>query len=66
LEDIQNIGEQPHTFLTPKPIPKSPRGGGTEAAVLDSNDTVITAEPELHPPFTEVAEDNYLDVFDEF
>ena len=66
LEDIRNIGEQPHTFLVPKPIPKSPRGGGTEAAVLDSNDTVITAEPELHPPFTEVAEDNYLDVFDEF
>ena len=64
IEEI--IGCQVHTYIAPKTIPKSPQGGGSEPATLDKTDTVITAEPELHPPFTEVAENNYLDVFDEF
>ena len=64
MEEI--IGCQVHTYIAPKTIPKSPQGGGSEPATLDKTDMVITAEPELHPPFTEVAENNYLDVFDEF
>ena len=64
MEEI--IGCQVHTYIATKTIPKSPHGGGSEPATLDKTDTVITAEPELHPPFTEVAENNYLDVFDEF
>ncbi len=66
MEDIRSIGEQPHTFITSPPIPKSPKGGGTEPAELESSDIMITAEPQLKPPFTEVKEEEYLDVFDEF
>ena len=66
LEDIQNIGTQPHSFIAGKHIPKSPKGGGSEPARLDEADKVITAKPELHPPFTEVSEESYLDGFDDF
>ena len=66
LEDIQNIGTQPHSFIAGKRIPKSPAGGGSEPARLDEADKVITAKPELHPPFTEVSEESYLDGFDDF
>ncbi len=64
IEEI--IGCQAHTYITPKDIPKSPKGGGTEPAELDSSDKMVTAEPQLKPPFTEVMEETYLDVFDEF
>lgn len=63
IEEI--IGGQVHTFIPQKPIPKSPVGGGSEPAELDNADKIVTAEPQLKPPFTEVAEDSYLDVFDE-
>lgn len=53
------IGSQAHTYITPW-NPAS----DIEPAQLDSSDTVITAEPQLKPPFTDVMEDSYLDVFD--
>lgn len=64
IEEI--IGCQAHTYIAPKDIPKSPKGGGTEPAELESSDKMVTAEPQLKPPFTEVKEEEYLDVFDEF
>lgn len=63
IEEI--IGGQVHTYIPQKPIPKRPAGGGSEPAELDNADKIVTAEPQLKPPFTEVAEDSYLDVFDE-
>jgi type IV secretion system protein VirD4 len=63
IEEI--IGCQAHTYIVPKDIPKSPKGGGTEPAELESSDIMVTAEPQLKPPFTEVKEEAYLDVFDE-
>ena len=66
LEEIQSIGIQPHSYIAGKQIPKSPAGGGSEPARLDENDTIITAKPELKPPFTEVSEISYLDGFDDF
>ena len=65
LEDIQNIGMQPHTALAMRKIPKAPEHG-SEPARLDITDHVVTAQPELHPPFTEVSEESYLDTFDDF
>ena len=65
LEEIQSIGTQPHSFIAGKQIPKSPTGG-SEPARLDENDMIITAKPELKPPFTEVSEESYLDGFDDF
>ena len=66
MEEIRNIGVQPHTALHFKEMPKEPKGGGSVSAQLDSSDKTVTAEPCLKPPFTEVAEENYLDVYDEF
>ena len=66
MEEIRNIGVQPHTALHFKEMPKEPKGGGSVPAQLDSSDKTVTAEPCLKPPFTEVAEENYLDVYDEF
>ena len=66
MEEIRNIGVQPHTALHFKDMPKEPKGGGSVPAQLDSSDKTVTAEPCLKPPFTEVAAENYLDVFDEF
>lgn len=66
LEEIQGIGTQPHSFIAGKQIPKSPAGGGSEPARLDENDRIITAKPELKPPFTEASEVSYLDGFDDF
>ena len=65
LEDIQNIGMQPHTALAMRIRPKEPEHG-SEPARLDITDHVVTAQPELHPPFTEVSEESYLDTFDDF
>ncbi len=66
MEEIRNIGVQPHTALHFKEMPKEPKGGGSVPAQLDSSDKTVTAKPCLKPPFTEVAEENYLDVYDEF
>lgn len=66
MEEIRNIGVQPHTALHFKKMPKEPKDGGSVPAQLDSFDKTVTAEPCLKPPFTEVAEENYLDVYDEF
>ena len=47
-------------------IPKEPKGGGSVPATLDeTEDTTLTMEPRLKPPFTEVTEESYLDNFDE-
>lgn len=62
IEDI--IGNQVHTFIASKEFPKDPKQGFAPAN-LDNTEMVVTAEPTLKPPFTEVAADSYLDVFDE-
>ena len=49
-------------------IPKRPQSGsqfGTEPANLDNTEVIVTSEPNAKPPFIEVAEENYLDIFDE-
>lgn len=61
IEDI--IGHQVHTANIPKPFPKDPKTG-TAAANLDDTDMVVTTEPHLRPPYTEVAEESYLDDWD--
>ncbi len=61
IEDI--IGHQVHTVNAPKPFPKDPKTGAM-AASLDDQDMVVTAEPHLRPPYTEVAEESYLDDWD--
>lgn len=61
IEDI--IGHQVHTANTRKTFPKDPKTG-TVAASLDNQDMVVTAEPHLRPPYTEVAEESYLDDWD--
>ncbi len=66
MEEIRNIGVQPHTALHFKEMPKEPKGGGSVPAQLDSSDKTVTAELCIKPPFTEVTEENYLDVYDEF
>ena len=45
-------------------IPKRPQNG-SEPANLDNTEVIVTSEPHLKPPFIEVAEENYLDIFDE-
>ncbi len=45
-------------------IPKRPQEG-SEPANLDNIEVIVTSEPHLKPPFIEVAEKNYLDIFDE-
>ena len=61
IEDI--IGHQVHTANTQKSFPKDPKRGSV-AASLDDMDMVVTAEPHLRPPYTEVAEESYLDDWD--
>ncbi len=61
IEDI--IGRQVHTVNEPKRFPKDPKTG-TAAASLDDTDMVVTAAPHLRPPYTEVAEESYLDDWD--
>lgn len=63
MEEIQKIGIQPHTFIASAEFPREPKNGSV-LANLDSSDKIVTIEPQLNPPFTEVAEDNYLDAFD--
>lgn len=64
IEEI--IGGQVHTYIPQKPIPKRPVGGGSEPAELDNADKIVTAEPNLKPPFIEVTAEDYLDTFDTF
>lgn len=45
-------------------IPKRPQEG-SEPANLDNTEVIVTSEPNAKPPFIEVAEKNYLDIFDE-
>ncbi len=45
-------------------FPKRPKNG-SEPANLDNTEVLVTSEPHLKPPFIEVAEENYLDIFDE-
>ena len=61
IEDI--IGHQVHTANTRKPFPKDPKKGSVVAS-LDNQDMVVTVEPHLRPPYTEVAEESYLDDWD--
>ena len=60
LEEI--IGFKAHTTILPV---DNVENQSIRKAEIDSSDTIITAEPQLKPPFTEVNEENYLDVFDE-
>lgn len=61
IEDI--IGNQVHTFIGAKEFPKDPKHGFVPAN-LDNTEMVVTAEPNLKPPFTEVTDESYLDNFD--
>lgn len=61
IEDI--IGNQVHTFIGAKEFPKDPKHGFAPAN-LDNTEMVVTAEPNLKPPFTEVTDESYLDSFD--
>ncbi len=45
-------------------FPKRPQSG-SEPANLDNTEVIVTSEPNAKPPFIEVAEENYLDIFDE-
>ncbi|MCM1167134.1 MAG: type IV secretory system conjugative DNA transfer family protein [Lachnospiraceae bacterium] len=60
IEEI--LGGRVHT-AAPVQFPKDPKNGSV-AASLDDTDTVVTAEPHLRPPYTEVAEESYLDDLD--
>lgn len=61
IDDI--IGNQVHTFIASKEFPKDPKQGFAPAN-LDNTEMVVTAEPNLKPPFIEVTDENYLDSFD--
>ena len=61
IEDI--ISNQVHTFIGAKEFPKDPKHGFAPAN-LDNTEMVVTAEPNLKPPFTEVTDESYLDNFD--
>ena len=61
IEDI--IGNQVHTAVQPREFPKAPKSGSVPAN-LDGSDMVVTTEPLLKPPFTEVSEESYLDDLD--
>ena len=58
------VGNFPHTFIAGKTISKEPQNGSLPANINNS-DSIITAEPQAKPPYTEVTEENYLDIFDE-
>lgn len=61
IEDI--IGNQVHTFIGAKEFPKDPKQGFAPAN-LDNTVMVVTAEPNLKPPFIEVTDESYLNSFD--
>lgn len=61
IEDI--IGNQVHTFIGAKEFPKDPKQGFAPAN-LDNTEMVVTAEPNLKPPFIEVTDESYLNSFD--
>ena len=44
-------------------FPKDPKSG-SDPARLDDNEFLVTSEPHLKPPFIEVAQESYLDVYD--
>lgn len=58
------VSGQAHTVIAAREIPKDPKSG-TVAAEIDNSDQMVTAAPELKPPFYETAEESYLDAFDE-
>lgn len=64
IDDIRKVGVQAHSYISSKELPKSPKSGTLPADISDS-EKLVTAEPQLKPPFTEVAEESYLDLFDE-
>lgn len=61
-EDI--ISSQAHTYIAPKEFPKEPKQGFAFAS-LDGTEETVTAEPYVGEPFPDVAEECYLDAFDE-
>ena len=61
IEEI--IGGRVHTANPLKAFPKDPKKGSV-AASLDDLDMVVTAEPHLRPPYTEVSKESYLDDWD--
>ncbi len=63
LGDRKPAARRVHTANPLKAFPKDPKKGSV-AASLDDTDTVVTAEPHLRPPYTEVAEESYLDDLD--
>ncbi len=63
LGDRKPAARRVHTANPLKAFPKDPKKGSV-AASLDDTDTVVTAEPHLRPPYTEVTEESYLDDLD--
>lgn len=61
IEEI--LGGRVHTANPVKAFPKDPKKGSV-AASIDDLDMVVTAEPHLRPPYTEVSEESYLDDWD--
>lgn len=61
IEEI--LGGRVHTANPRKAFPKDPKKGSV-AASIDDLDMVVTAEPHLKPPYTEVSEESYLDDLD--
>ena len=61
MESIAGIGHERNTDNYSR-VPKSEI---ENAQLSEEENKLITAEPHLTPPFVEVAEDNYLDRFDE-
>ena len=59
--DGEIVGNKNHLH---NDFPKRPKSG-SEPANLDNTEVIVTSEPHLKPPFIEVAEENYLDIFDE-
>ena len=75
VESIDVGSEQPHNRIAEiqaaarlEKIPKKPDSGEPEPAKLESEDTVVTAEPLLpaDSEYIDVGEDNYLDYYDDF
>lgn len=62
LEAIRS-GDLDDTATAVKPFPKAPESG-TLPAELGEESMIVTAEPQLKPPFIEAAEENYLNNFD--
>ena len=75
VESIDVGSQQPHSRLAEieaakklSKFPKSPTNGVPEPARVDTNDSVVTAEPVITEDsrFIDVAEDSYLNNYDEF